>query len=200
MPDEDRSVGTLADAEAALRKGRGGSLIVIGALGVVLAAGLVLLIGGDDQARVYGEIGKHINGLKRAHFDQFWSCALPGENIADLRSNTELSAKLDVRGQERGRAYGVYLRDRCMPKLEQVGPELEALIVPDDLQPDVRALTSALGQLRSSVSEYVVYLDDAALQYDAEQAGPRLGQITRAWYDFKKAHNAVNARIKTKLK
>lgn len=199
-PDQAQAGGTLADSEAALRKGRASSLLLIIAFGCVLVAALVFMIGGDDQARVFGEIGRQVNGAKHAHFDQFWACALPGENIADLASNTELAAHIDARGHERGRAYGQHLRDRCLGQLEPLAPQLEALIVPSELQTEVRGLVEATGQLRSAISEYVAYLDDRELQYDADVARPMVSRIARAWYDFRRGHAALNAAIKPKLK
>lgn len=199
--DEEPALsGTFADAQAAMRKGRGTSLLAVGALGIAIAAALMLLVGGDDEARVYGEIGRRVNGLKRANFDQFWACALETENVADISSNTELAVKIDARGQERGRRYGVHLRERCLPKLEKIAPELETLIVPADLQPQVSVLARSNGQLRGSISEYVAYLDDPGLSYDPAIAKPHLAHIVRAWYDFKKAHAEINALIRSKLK
>jgi hypothetical protein len=199
-PDPNAALGgTLADAQAAMRKGRAGSLWMIGALGLTVAAALVVLVGGDDEARAYGEIGKRVNGIKRAQFDQFWACALQNENVADIRSNTELSEKLDGRGHERGRRYGVHLRDRCMPKLEKIEPELELLIAPADLRSELAALSEACGRLRGALSGYVAYLDDPALAYDASLAKPHIDGIVRAWYDFKATHKAVNTKVKGKL-
>lgn len=183
-----------------MHKGRAGSLVVMGALALALLGGLFFLVGGQDQARVYGEIGKQINGLKHSRFDQFWGCALPGENVNDLKSNADLVTQLGGRGQERGRKFGVHLREKCLPKLEDIGPQLDTLIVPQDLQPDVTVLEQSNAQLRSAVSAYVAYLDDPELDYDEARAQPLLQEIGKAWYDFKKAHADVNKLIKAKLK
>jgi hypothetical protein len=198
--DQPPLEGTLADAESAMRKGRASQLWIVGALGLAVATALVLLVGKDDEARVYGEIGKHVNGIKRSHFDQFWACALQTDNVGDIHSNAELAAKLDARGDERGRPYGVHLRERCLPNLEKIAPELETLIVPAELQPDMTALLEANARLRGSVSEYAAYLDDPALHYDPAAAKPVLGRVARAWYEFQKAHGAINTKVKGKLK
>jgi len=200
QPDHAPLEGTLADVESAMRKGRATQLWIVGAFGVAIGIALLLLVGTDDEARVYGEIGKRVNGINRGRFDQFWACALQTDNVGDIRSNAELSAKLDARGDERGRRYGVHLRERCLPNLEKIAPELETLIVPPDLQLDVTALLEANGRLRGSVSEYVAYLDNPELDYDPEVARPVLGRVARAWYDFKKAHGAINTKVKGKLK
>jgi hypothetical protein len=198
--DDERALrGALADAEVSMHKGRAGSLVLFAAFGLAVLGGLVFLVGGEDQARVYGEIGKRVNGLSHASFDQFWACALQGENVLDIKSNAELTTQLGGRAQERGRAYGVHVRDKCMPKLEDIGPQLDTLIVPQDLQADVNALKQANASLRSAFSGLVAYLDNPELEYDEGAAKPLLDPITRAWYDFKKAHAAINKIIKGKL-
>lgn len=191
---------TLTDAETAMHRGRAGSLVALVLLGAAAVAGLVFLVSGDDQARVYGEIGKKVNGLERAHFTQFWGCALPGENLADVRSNVVLIAQVGGRAMERGRNYGVHVRDKCMPMLSEIGPQLDMLIMPDDLRADVSAMQKANGELRSAFSGFITYLDDPELEYDEEKAKPQLSQIARAFYEFKKAHGSFNAKIKAKLK
>ena len=67
--DQPPVEGTLADAEAAMRKGRASQLLIVGALGLAVATALVLLVGNDDESRVYGEIGKRVNGINRSRFD-----------------------------------------------------------------------------------------------------------------------------------
>jgi len=191
--------GSLGDEEAAMRKGRAGSLAILVGLGVAAAVGLALLMSGDDEARVYGEIGKKVNGLERAHFGQFWGCALQGENLSDLRSNSDLSTHVNGRGLERGRSYGVYVRETCMPKLQDINPELATLIVPPELQTDVEALKKATADLRSAWSSFIAYLDNPELEYSEDEARPHISQIARSWYDFKKAHGAINHKIKAKL-
>jgi hypothetical protein len=189
----------LADAEAAMHKGRSGSLLVMGGLGIALVLGLVMLVGGEDQQRVYGEIGKTINGLERAHVEQFWACVLPGENIEELRTSTDVITKVDGRALERGRNYGQHVRNKCLPKLEDVGPQLDTLIAPEDLKPEIIAMRKANEQLRSAWSGFISYLDDPELQYDQEAAKPHVTAIARGWYEFKKAYAEVNKNIKTKL-
>jgi hypothetical protein len=182
-----------------MHKGRAGSLLMLAGVGVVALAGLGLLVGGEDQARVYGEIGKQVNGLKHATFDQFWACALSGENVTDIRSNAELVTQVSGRGHERGRAFGVHVRDACLPKLEAIGPKLDTLIAPPDLQPDIAAMKKANADLRSAFSDYATYLDNPELDYDDAAAKPSVDAISRAWFDFVKAHGALNKTLKEKL-
>jgi hypothetical protein len=200
MAEGDRPIelrGTLADEEAALRKGKAGSLIAVSVLGLAVLGGLFFLVGGDDNARVYGDIGKQINGLKQASFDNFWSCTLQGEDLRDVTSNTELVARLNMLGRDGGREFAKNLREACRPQLENIGPALDTLIVPDDMKANVSAMSEAAASLRSATSGFIVYLDDPELDYDDEAAKPHVQAMVRAWYDFKKAHNEANQVIKT---
>lgn len=194
------SATAFVEAEANMHKGRAGSLVLLVCVGVALLGGLAFLVGGEDKARVYGEIGKQINGLKHANFDQFWACALQGQNVVELKSNADVATQVGGRGQERGRKYGVHVRERCLPKLEGVGPKLDTLIAPQDLQADVAALKKANAELRSAWSGYIAYLDDPELAYDEAKAKPNIDSIAHAWFDFVKAHGAINKTIKGKLK
>jgi|SRR4051794_7546266 hypothetical protein len=194
------SATAFAAAEGDMHKGRAGSLIMLACVGVALLGGLAFLVGGEDQARVYGEIGKQINGLKHGNFDQFWACALQGQNVVEIKSNADLATQVGGRGQERGRKYGVHVREKCLPKLEDVGPKLDTLIAPQDLASDVAALKKANAELRSAWSGYIAYLDDPELQYDEDKAKPNIDSIAHAWFDFVTAHGAINKTIKGKIK
>ena len=200
MAEGDRPIelrGTLADEEAALRKGKAGSLIAVSVLGLAVLGGLFYLVGGDDTARVYGDIGKQINGLKQASFDNFWSCTLQGEDLRDVTSNTELVSRLNMLGRDGGREFAKNLREACRPQLENIGPALDTLIVPPDMKANVTAMSEAAASLRSATSGFIVYLDDPELDYDDEAAKPHVQAMVRAWYEFKKAHNEANHVIKS---
>jgi hypothetical protein len=192
-------VGTMADEEAAMRKGKGGQLVILGGLAVALIGGLFFLMGSDDQQRVYGELGKKINGLKQSQFDQFWGCALDGEDLRDVKSNSDLMAQLDARGREKGAAYGAYLRDTCLPKIADLGPELETLILPPELTQHVQAMTEANASMRAGVSAFVAYLDHPELDYESSQSRPFIKDTVKGWYDFKKAYSATNDVIREQL-
>lgn len=199
MAEGDRPIelrGTLADDEAAMRKGKAGSLVTMAVLGLAVLGGLFYLVGGGDQARVYGDLGKQINGLKQSSFDQFWSCALQGEDLRDVTSNTELVSRLNSLGRDGGREFAKNMREACRPQLENIGPALDTLIVPPDMQAHVRAMSEAASSLRTATSGFIVYLDDPELQYDEEAAKPHVSAMARAWYDFKKAHGEANQVIK----
>lgn len=191
--------GAIADAEAMMRSGRRGPLIGMIVVGVLVVGGLVALISGGDEQRVYGEMGKKINGIKQANFDQFWACALPGTNLKNVRSNSDLTSQINVRASEKGRAFGVYVREKCLETLVDVAPQLDTLIVPEDLKGDVASMRSAVEDLRSAWSGLISYLDNPELAYQFEEAEPRINAITRAWFEFKKAHASLNKTLKKKL-
>lgn len=190
---------TLSDAEAAMHKGRGGMIAaaVVAVLGVV--GGVVFLMGGDDERRVYSELGKTINGVRSGAFDQFWACLLQGENLRDLKSNEDVVSKVERRAAGASARYAKQMRDECMPKLEGVEPKLSVLILPPDLKPAVAELTTAVGDLRSATSNFVSYLDQPELDYDEEESREKIQKMARGWYDFRKAHADANKVLKEHL-
>ena len=198
-PHRNPEPSTLADDEAALQRGKSGPLIALAVIGVAFVAGAFVLLTGGDEARVYGALGRQINGMRQEHFDQFWGCAFPGANLKDIKSNAELATQLDGRASSSPAAYALHLRDKCAPKLAEIESKLDALIIPIELKPDVDALKDASGKLRGSVSAYVSYLDTPELKYDADSAKVYIAAISRAWYDFRREHAAINQLLKKKL-
>jgi hypothetical protein len=189
----------LADDEAGFKRGRGSMLV-----GLLLAAALALvglwrLLSGGDDARVYGELGRKINGLSQGNFDQFWACAFAGKNLHDVKTNADLITQLDGRAAEGGARYGVYLRDKCLGKLREIEPTLDTLIIPEDLRQNVDALKAATSKLRSGMSAFATYLDTPGHDYDAESAKVYFDSIARGWFDFRTAHNAINKTLKARL-
>jgi hypothetical protein len=190
---------SFADDEAALKRGKGG---VFGALAVIFvlgAVGLWFLMGNDDNARVYGELGRQLNGLKQAHFDQFWGCALSGANLASIKTNTDIESQLAGRARERGQNYAFYLRDKCAAKLKEIEPTLDTLIVPEDLKAPVNEMKAATSKLRAGIGGLISYLDNPELHYDETAAAPYLENITRGWFEFRKAHGDLNKVLKSRL-
>jgi hypothetical protein len=189
----------LAEDEAGFKRGRSSMLWGLSLAGLVALAGLWHLLSGGDETRVYGELGRKINGLRLTHFDQFWDCALTGKNLRDLKTNTDLMSELDGRAASGGRAYAVHLRDQCVGELTEIEPTLDSLIIPDDLKPDVEKLKVATGKLRSGSSAFISYLDNPELKYDSESARIYLEHIARGWFDFRQAQVAINKTLKSKL-
>jgi hypothetical protein len=188
-----------AEDEAGFKRGRGRMLVGLGLAGLLAVTGLWLLLSRGDEARVYGELGRKINGLRAAHFDQFWACALPGEDLHDLKSNADLTAQLDDRAANGGMAYAHYLREACEPQLSDINSSLDVLIIPADLAPDVENLKSSTSQLRSALLAFVAIFESPSVHYDSQAAKPRLDSIARGWFDFQKAHASINRTLKARL-
>lgn len=199
-PDEMAALkGTIADAEAAMRKGKRGMLVgMIGAV-VVVVVGFVLFVGSSDEKRVAGEIGKQVNGIKQRHFDRFWGCALQGTNLKNVRSNADLESQINVRATEKGQLYATYVREKCLELLDEVAPQLDTLIVPEDLTQDIATLRESVGKLRNAWDGFVRYLGNPDVEYAPEDAKRHVDGIARGWFEFKKAHGSVNKKLKEKL-
>lgn len=195
-PDD---LGSYAEDEAALQGGKTGMQIGIAAAVVVTIGVVALLLGGEDDVRVYREMGKKINGIKLSKFDKFWGCALQGVNLKDIKNNADISHEVGGRASERGASYAVYVRDECLGLLKDVKPDLDVLTPPAELAADVTAMGAATADLRSGWSGFIAYLDDPDLEYDGKRAKRHIKKISKAWYDFKKAHSAVNKTLKAKL-
>lgn len=191
--------GSFADDEAAMKRGKGGVFGALAVIFVVIAVGLYFLVGNDDDARVYGELGRQLNGLKQAHFDQFWGCALSGANLASINTNTELEGQLVGRARERGQSYAIYLRDKCAGKLTDIEPTLDTLIVPEDLKEPVNEMKASTSKLRAGIGALISYLDNPELHYDDAAAEPYIESVTRGWFDFRKAHTKLNKVLKSRL-
>ena len=185
--------------EAALKQGRGGLFFGLGALCLALLVGLWLFVSGDDEQRVYGELGRRVNGLRQSSFDPFFGCLLPQVNLADLKRADDLLTQLEKRARDGRAAYALHLRQECLPKLQDVEPELGTLILPEELREDVDRMRNATSLLRSATSALSSYLDDPERQYDEEAARDHLEGIARGWFDWKSGQASFNKRLKEKL-
>jgi hypothetical protein len=192
------STVTAAEDAAAFKAGRGFMLAGLIGAGVLALAGLWLLLSHGDQARVYGELGRRINGVRQAQFDEFWSCALRGRDPRDVHNNAELTSELEASAADGGREYGDYLRENCAGMLAEITPALDQLIVPDDLKADVDTLKAATGTLERNLRAFIGCLS-AAQPCDRAASKPSLDGIARGWFDFQTAHAAVNKTIRSRL-
>ncbi|MCS6797913.1 MAG: hypothetical protein NZ898_05205 [Myxococcota bacterium] len=196
------SASALDADEKELRRGRGRMLAVMIGAGVLAVGGLLfLLVGSGGDAEVYGTFGRHLQGIRRDHFDAFWSCVLQGGDPGEIRNNEQLR-ELIVRRAENGRArFGLYVRERCMPKLSEIEPKLAALIPPQDLEGQVRELSDASSRLRAGWTAFIAHLDGLAQDapFDAEAARSPLGEIERAWFDYRRVHKSLNDTVRERL-
>lgn len=190
---------TLIEQEAAMRKGRGPMLVAMVSIVAVIVVGSFFLLREDDEKYAYSEIGKTVNGIKKEYFDGFWGCALKGVNLRDIKSNDALVAQVNRRAAQAVSAYVQLLRDDCTEKLEKMQTKLEALIPPEDVTKEVKAMVDATSKLRSAWSGFISYIDDPKADYDEAIARPKIIEIARGWYEYKKAHASFNKAVKAKI-
>jgi hypothetical protein len=190
---------TLSEQEAAMRKGRMPMLVGMVGVVVIILVGSFVLLREDDEKLAYSEIGKTINGIKQEFFDGFWGCALKGVNLRDIKSNDALIAQINRRGAKAASVYARLLRQNCTDKLEEMQTKLEVLIAPEGVTKEVKEMTEATSKLRSAWSGFISYMDDPKTKYDEATARPKIIEITRGWYEYKKAHTSFNKAVKAKI-
>jgi hypothetical protein len=186
----------LEDAKA-FNKGKGPLLsAMLGMLALaVLGFGWYLV---QDQPNPYGELGKQINGLRGQYFDGFWTCALPGKQLGELKNDGDLRAELHTRGEALGR-YGQHLSGKCRNEARELSVRLSALLPPADARPLVTQMVDALRKMDEGTAAYADYLQNVDGAYQAEAAEPAMLGLVRGWYEFRKAHAALNQLIRDKL-
>jgi hypothetical protein len=186
----------LEDAKA-FNKGKGALLFAMLALLAlsVLGFGWYLV---QDQPNPYGELGKQINGLRGQYFDGFWTCVLPGKRLAELKNDGDLRGELHTRGEALAR-YGQHLSGKCRSEARELSVRLSALLPPDDARPLVAQMVDALHKMDDGTRAYADYLQSVEAPYQADAAEPAMVGLVRGWYDFRKAHAALNQLIRDKL-
>jgi hypothetical protein len=186
----------LEDAKA-FNKGKGPLLFtMLGLLALSLVGFGWYLV--QDQPNPYGELGKQINGLRGQYFDGFWTCALPGKRLTELKNDGDLRAELHTRGEALAR-YGQHLSSKCRGEARELSVRLSALLPPDDARPLVTQMVDALHKMDEGTHAYADYLQSAEAPYKAELAEPAMVDLVRGWYEFRKAHAALNQLIRDKL-
>ncbi len=194
---------SLAEEEKALKKGNTGVLVagIVAAVAVTAGLGYVLLQSGGDETEAYGAIGRRINGMKQEHFDGFWSCALPGQQLDRLSSDQDLRRAINERAARSPTAYATLVRDQCIVKLNEHEPGLRELIPPADLGEQLADLTGALVDLRTAWNDYIRALEQGNHDegYDEEAYRQQITKIAKGWYDYKHAYNEVNDTIRGHL-
>jgi hypothetical protein len=198
MADENKQT-TLAEDEKAMGAG-GGSGAMIGAIVVcvLLAIGIAVFVLRGDGSSEYGNIGRQVNGMRQAHFDQFWSCALPREDIRDLNGNAAVQAAILQRATSSPSAYARIVR-ACMTHLTEQTPLLTQLIVPADMNEAITQLRNALAGLVSAWTAYLDYLEHLGGPYEEadEQGSTLLTTVVRGWYDYRMGVQAVNDVVRS---
>jgi len=187
---------SLDDDEKALRKGNTGPLIIGLLAAVVVTGGLGYVLMQGEDGDQYGTIGSAINGMKQEHFDQFWACALPNQSLSELRNDQDLRSAIHKRARRVPRAYASHVREQCLVKLNEHGPNLRALIPPEDLTAQLADLQTAITDLTDACTEYITYLEGATEGYSEDDARPTISKIAKGWYDYRHVHSGLNSSIR----
>lgn len=198
MADDNQKQPSLADEEKAIGGGGGtgtmvAAVIVFGLLAVGIA---VFLMRGSGESE-YSSIGRAVNGMRQGNFDQFWSCALPREDIRSISGNAQMQAAVLQRARSSPSGYAHIVRTQCLHFLDEQTPLLAQLIVPADMNESVGGLRTALQGQIDAWNAYLTYLEHLGGPYDAEdEEGTRLlTAVVRGWYDYRIAIQAVNTDV-----
>lgn len=187
----------LDEQEKALKKGRG-RMLVAAAIGIAGAIGGLAFLVLSQQPDQYGTIGRQINGMKAEHFDPFWSCALPGTRLSQIRSDQDLRYEINKRAETSPDRYARHVNQECMVRLNEHEPPSQ-LIAPEELTAQLSELDAALVSLRESWSAYLNDLDRLEGPYREEEFDSRLHNIAKGWYDYRHAHSGLNTAIRDHL-
>jgi hypothetical protein len=188
--------GALEDAKA-FNKGKGRLLFVMIAFVLLAVAGFAWYLV-QDQPNPYGELGKQVNGLRGQYFDAFWTCALPGKQLAALKNDGELRAEIHLRAESAER-YAQHLSNKCRPETSELITRLRALMPPDEARPLLQQMIEGLIKMDTGTRAFADYLQGLQGPYAAEEGEPALSGLVRGWYEFRKAHAELNQLVRTKL-
>lgn len=199
MQERGSDAGRLSRAALdarAFNKGKG-RFLAVGALLCVVAAAAFVWFVLDEQPDPYRTLGKHVNGLKSRHFDAFWGCALPGKQLSEIKSDTDLRGEIEVRAVA-GARYGADLR-ACAASLAELSVNLKALLPPHDAQPFVRDMAEGARKMEVSVIAFSDYLDASEAEHEGANRARASDVLVRGWYEFRKAHADLNLLLRTHL-
>lgn len=188
----------LAQVGARFRSGKGVLWGFVAAAACALF-GMWLWVSHDDQARVYGELGRKLNGMRQAEFDAFWQCVLEDVDVSALRSNADLLRWLRSSLESGGPEYAVHLRDDCMGMLGEISPRLRELIAPSDLQSDIAEMEAATSLLQRDFRSVIACVGRGREMCSPGAMQTQLQNIARGWFNFQTAHAAVNRTIRSRL-
>jgi hypothetical protein len=188
----------LAQVGAGFRSGKGALWGSVAAAAFALI-GMWLWVSHNDQARVYGELGRKLNGMRQAEFDAFWQCVLEDVDVGALRSNADLLLWLGSSVESGGPEYAVHLRDDCMGMLGAIPTRLNQLITPNDLKSDIATMEAATALLQRDFRAVIACVGRGQDMCPPVAMQPQLQSIARGWFDFQTAHAALNRTIRSRL-
>lgn len=190
---------TLEEDEAALKKGRSGTIVVVALLILTAFGALGFVLSHGNDGKVYVDLRGDVAKLDREHFDQLWGCALAGADLRNLKSDQNFRDELEKRARQSPKRYATLIRERCMPKYRDYSPMLVALLPPEDAKASVDKLQESVDKLRGALNDYVGYLERAEA-YDHDEAESVVTPLARAWYDYKVSLRALQDLIASKTK
>lgn len=168
---------------------------VIG-LGVALLVGVFMLMVQGDEERVYRQVGHRIQEVKLRQFDAFWDCALGGDGQLGMRSNADLSARLQEVVSAQGQHWASHVNDACFPLLESVPADLSVLIAPEAIKPQLQVMVRSAEKLELEMRELAEQVNEGL--GDPALVHRRAAVIARPWYEFLKAHGEITRILKAK--
>jgi len=187
---------SLEQEEKALKSGRGRMMAGMIAAVLVAILGFAWFVM-QGQPSEYGQLGRQINGMRADHFDAFWACALPRADLRDIDRADQLIRAISERSGT-ARPYAQHVRNECLVRLDEHNPQLDQLIIPEDLTANVGQLRAAIDAQRTAWGAYLDHLDRLEGSFDSEdETTTRLiTAIARGWYDYKVAHSAINTTVR----
>ena len=191
---------SLEDEERAMKGGRW--RMIVGMI-VAVAASVALLawfLAGDDSEQ-YRTFGRNVNGADGEHFNQFWGCALQNVDLRNLNKAEDLVAQIHRRAQQGTKRYTAAIDQRCMPKLVELKPRLEALIPPQDMQDELRGLATAAGDMRDAWAAYIAFVGGRQEPYDPEGVDEQahVTKIAKGWHEYRRSRKAINDALREKI-
>jgi hypothetical protein len=192
----EEALSALEDAKA-FNKGNGKTLFgMLGMLALALAAFAWYLV--QDQPNPYGELGKQVNGLRGQFFDGYWTCALPGKRLVEIKNDQDLRTELDTRAVAKER-YAQHLSNKCGTQVSELIVRLRALLPPDDARKNIQEMIEGLIKVDKGSKQFAEYLAGLEGPYASEAGAPAMSELVRGWYEFRKGHAALNQLVREKL-
>lgn len=186
----------------AFKRGRWRMLLTGGVIfaGVVALGMWMITEGGTHQA--YGAVGQSVNGVRESAFDGFWACTLGPQQAIMVRNNRQMTDALHRRAFQGGAQYAAHVKNQCMSRLDEVGPELSKISAPEALVEPLQRIESATVSLKTAMVAYIDYVAKAGPKYnpDSDQARGLVINVTRGWYDYRQEHAALNRAIADELR
>ena len=191
---------SLEAEEKAIRSGKGRMMAGMIVAVIIAAVGIVFVVASGGEDDTWSNFGRSVNGFRQTQFNPFWGCALRGANLDDIRNNSDLAAQIHRRASQGRARYARHVRDECLPKLNELGPAIQAIIPPEEMQAGVTELHDAVQALRSAWSDYIAHIEGLGDNpYDQDAANEYVTNIARGWFDYRTAHGRLNDAVSEKL-